>query len=110
MGTGAFGGAWARVTTAQARAVTDLAWQLSGGQTARHFRLDWKSVAGIVRRVVADVSGRRRRRHRHVLGVDGVSRRQGHQDLTGVYDLERGALLGVGENRTEQTLTRFFTE
>ena len=52
----------------------------------------------------------RRRRPLHVVGIDEVSRRQGHHYLTVVYDLERRALLWVGENRTEETLTRFFTE
>ena len=103
-------GAWARVTSALARSVAELARQLSWQETARHFRLDWKSVASIVRRVVAYGLERRRRRPLHVLGIDEVSRRKGHHYLIIVYDLERGALWWVGEDRTEQTLTRFFTE
>jgi transposase len=93
-----------------ARAVAELARQLSWQETARHFRLDWKSGASIVRRVVAYGLARRRRRPLHVLGIDEVSRRKGHHYLTIVYDLQRGVLLWVGENRSEQTLTRFFTE
>ena len=100
---------WARVTTALARAVAELARHLSWQETARHFRLDWKSVASIVRRVVAYGLERRRRRPLHLLGIDEVSRRKGHHYLTVVYDLERGVLLWVGEDRTEETLTRFFT-
>jgi transposase len=101
---------WGRVTTALARAVAELARHLSWQETARHFRLDWKSVASIVRRVVAYGLARRRRRPLHLLGVDEVSRRKGHHYLTVAYDLERRALLWVGEDRTEETLTRFFTE
>jgi transposase len=100
---------WSRVTTALARAVAVLARQLSWQETARYFRLDWKSVASIVRRVVAYGLARRQRRPLHVLGIDEVSRRKGHHYLTVVYDLERGVLLWVGEDRTEETLTRFFT-
>lgn len=103
-------GAWARVTRALARAVAELARQLSWQQTARHFRLNWKSVASIVRRVVAYGLKHRRRRPLHVIGIDEVSRRKGHHYLTIVYDLERGSLLWVGEDRTEETLIRFFTE
>ena len=103
-------GAWARVTTALARAVAELAQHLSWKETARHFRLDWKSVAGVVRRVVAYGLEHRRRRPVHLLAIDEVSRRKGHHYLTVVYDLERGVLLWVGEDRTEQTLTRFFTQ
>jgi transposase len=101
---------WARVTTVLARAVAELARHLSWQETARHFRLDWKSVASIVRRVVAYGLERRRRRPLHLLAIDEVSRRKGHLYLTVVYDLERGVLLWVGEGRTEETLTRFFTE
>jgi transposase len=97
---------WARVTTTLGRAVAELAQHLSWQETARHFRLDWKSVASIVRRVVAYGLERRRRRPLHLLGIDEVSRRKGHHYLTVVYDLERRVLLWVGENRTEETLTR----
>ena len=100
---------WARGTTALARAVAELARHLSWQETARHFRLDWKSVAAIVRRMVEYGLARRRRQPLHVLGIDEVSRRKGHHYLTVVYDLERGVLLWVGEDRTEETLVRFFT-
>lgn len=89
--------------------MAELARHLSWQEAARHFRLDWKGVAWIVQRVVAYGRERRRRRPLHVLGIDEVSRRKGHHYLTIVYDLERGVLLWVGEDRTEQTLTRFFT-
>ena len=103
-------GAWARVTTVLARAVAEWARHLSWQETARHFRLDWKSVASMVRRLGAYGLERRRRRPLHTLGIDEVSRRKGHHYLTIVYDLEGGVLLWVGEDRTEQTLSRFFTE
>ena len=86
---------WARVTTALARAVAELARHLSWRETARHFRLDWKSVASIVRRVVTYGLARRRRQPLHTLGIDEVSRRKGHHYLTVVYDLERRVLLWV---------------
>lgn len=101
---------WARVTQALARAVAELARHLSWQETARHFRLDWKSVATVVRRAVEYGLAQRRRRPLHILGIDEVSRRKGHHYLTVVYDLERGALLWVGEDRTEETLTRFFAQ
>ena len=100
---------WARVTKALARAVAELARHLSWQETARHFGLGWKSVAAVIRRAVEYGLAQRRRRPLHVLGIDEVSRRKGHRYLTVVYDLERGVLLWVGEDRTEQTLTGFFT-
>jgi transposase len=93
-----------------ARAVAGLARSLSWQETARFFRLDGKSVASIVHRVVAHGLERRRRQPLHILGIDEVSRRKGHHYLTVVYDLERGLLLWVGEDRTEETLSRFFRQ
>ncbi|MGH7869821.1 MAG: transposase family protein [Candidatus Dormibacteraceae bacterium] len=61
---------WARVTTALARAVAELARHLSWQETARHFRLNWKSVASMLRRVLASGLEHRRRRPLHILGVD----------------------------------------
>jgi transposase len=101
---------WARVTKALARAVAELARHLSWQETARHFRLDWKSVATVVRRAVEYGLAQRRRQPLHILGIDEVSRRKGHHYLTVVYDLERSVLLWVGEDRTEGTLTRFFAQ
>jgi transposase len=100
---------WARVTTALAHAVAALARLLSWQETARHYGLNWKTVASVVKRAVAYGLRQRRRKPLHVLGIDEVSRRKGHRYLTVVYDLERRVLLWVGEDRTEQTVTRFFT-
>ena len=101
---------WARVTKALAGAVAALTRHLNWREAARHFHLDWKSVATIVKRAVAYGLARRRRRPLHWIGVDEVSRRKGHRYLTVVYDLERRTLLWVGEDRTEQTLREFFSE
>ena len=100
---------WARVTKALAGAVAALTRHLNWREAARHFHLDWKSVATIVKRAVAYGLARRRRRPLHWIGVDEVSRRKGHRYLTVVYDLERRTLLWVGEDRTEQTLREFFS-
>src|SRR4029434_680695 len=46
----------------------------------------------------------------HAIGIDEVSRRKGQVYLTVVYDLERRVLLGVGEDRTEEAVKKFFLE
>ncbi len=102
--------AWARVTRSLARAVAVLARQLSGLETARHYQLNWKTVAHILRQVVAYGLRHRKPRPLHVLGIDEVSRRKGHHYLTVVYDLERRTLLWVGQDRTTETLVAFFRE
>lgn len=101
-------GSWARVTRTLARAVAVLARHLSGMETARHYQLNWKTVAHIIRQAVAYGLRHRKRRPLHVLGIDEVSRRKGHHYLTVVYDLERRTLLWVGQDRTTETLAAFF--
>jgi hypothetical protein len=80
---------WAGVTTALANAVAVLARELSWQGTARHYGLNWKSVATIVKRAVEYGLCHRRRPPVHVIGIDEVSRRKGQVYLTVVYDLER---------------------
>ena len=101
---------WARVSGALAASVAALTRHLSWREAAHHFGLNWKSVAAIVQRAVAYGLARRRRKPLHWIGVDEVSRRKGHRYLTVVYDLERRMLVWVGEDRSEQTLRKFFCE
>jgi transposase len=101
---------WARVTTALFNAVAVLARELSWQGTARHYGLNWKSVATIVQRAVEYGLRHRARPPVHVIGIDEVSRRKGQVYLTVVYDLERRVLLWVGDERTEEAVKPFFTK
>jgi transposase len=101
---------WARVTTTLANAVAVLARELSWQGTARHYGLNWKSVATIVKRAVEYGLRHRHRPPVHVIGIDEVSRRKGQVYLTVVYDLERRVLLWVGDDRTEEAVKPFFTK
>ncbi len=100
--------AWQRCSHALARAVVQLARQLSWRETARHFGLDWKTVAAVVARAVTRGLERRPWRPLHVIGIDEVSRSKGQRYLTLVYDLQRGRLVWVGENRDAATMEAFF--
>ena len=100
---------WARVTRALAGCVITLAQRESWQETARVYGLNWKSVATLVRRAVDYGLAQRRRRPLHWIGIDEVSRKKGHRYLTVVYDLERRVLVWVGEDRTQDTLAKFFT-
>lgn len=99
---------WSRVTVSLAMAVALLARKLNWLEVARHFRIDWKTVAQIVERVVAEGLKRRAWKPLHVIGVDEVSRKRGHRYLTLVYDLERHQLIWIGEDRKKETLDSFF--
>jgi transposase len=101
---------WARVTTALSNAVAVLARDLSWQGTARHYGLNWKTVATIVKRAVRYGLENRARPPVHVIGIDEVSRRKGQVYVTVVYDLERRVLLWVGDDRTEEAVRPFFTE
>jgi len=79
---------WARVTRALANAAASLARELSWQGTARHFGLNWKTVAEVVRRAVGYGLRHRKRPPVHMIGIDEVSRRKGQVYLTVVYDLE----------------------
>jgi transposase len=101
---------WSRVTTTLLNAVAVLARELSWQGTARHYGLNWKSVAMMVKRAVAYGLRHRARPPVHIIGIDEVSRRKGQVYLTVVYDLRRRVLLWVGEDRTEEAVKKFFTE
>ena len=101
---------WARVTRALANAAASLTRELSWQGTARHYGLNWKTVAGIVQRAVRYGLRHRKRPPVHRIGIDEVSRRKGQVYVTVVYDLERRVLLWVGEERTEEAVKKFFTE
>jgi transposase len=101
---------WARTTSALSNAVAVMARDSSWQVTSRHYGLNWKSVATIVKRAVQYGLRHRKRPPVHMIGIDEVSRRKGQVYLTVVYDLERRVLLWVGEERTEEAVKKFFTE
>lgn len=74
-------------------------------------RIAWRTVAGIVTRVVADghdtndlLAGLSR------IGIDEIAYRKGHRYLTCVVDHTTGRLVWAGEGRNQDTLGRFFDE
>jgi transposase len=101
---------WSRVTRGLAQAVAVLSRRTDLSTVAGHYGINWKTVAGILRRVVEWGLKRRRKKRLRVIGLDEVSRKKGHRYLTLVYDLERGELVWVGKDRTTGTVEGFFDE
>src|SRR5664279_3990971 len=72
-------------------------------------RLSWRTVTGIVARVVADLTGKTdqldglRR-----IGIDEIAYRKGHRYLTCVVDHDTGRLVWAHEGRNKDTLRMFF--
>lgn len=100
---------WQRVTHALARAVAALARELNWAAVAAHFSLNWKTVEAVVEGAVLWGLAHRRWSPLHMIGIDEVSRRKGHQYLTVVYDLDRARVVWIGRDRTATTMERFFT-
>ncbi len=101
---------WSRVTRGLAQAAAVLSRRTDLSTVAGHYGINWKTVAGILRRVVEWGLKRRRKKPLRVIGLDEVSRKKGHRYLTLVYDLERGELVWVGKDRTTGTVEGFFEE
>jgi len=99
---------WSRVTKSLTRAVAELARRTDLSTVAKQFQVNWKTVASVIRRVVAWGLARRRKRPLRVLGIDEVSRKRGHRYLTLVHDLERSELVWIGKERTTATVEAFF--
>src|SRR5664279_2372692 len=72
-------------------------------------RLSWRTVSGIVTRVVAELTGKTdqldglRR-----IGIDEIAYRKGHRYLTCVVDHDTGRLVWAHEGRNKDTLRMFF--
>ena len=98
---------WQRVTRALARSIAILSRVLSWREAAKHFGVDWKVVATVVKRAVEWGLKHRTWKPLHKIGIDEVSRSKGQRYLTLVYDLERGELVWAGENRDAETMKRF---
>jgi len=106
--------AWARPGARFSRDFEDvvawLAQQAAFSVISRLLRVSWRSVAAIVRRVVADELAHRRLAELYLIGVDEISYRRGQRYLTLVADHEDGAVVWAGKGRGAATLERFFDE
>lgn len=104
--------AWARPKARFSRDVEDVvAWraqQAAFSVISRLLRITWRSVAAIVRRVVASELERTRLRELYLIGVDEISYRRGQRYLTLVADHTDGAVVWAGKGRGAATLERFF--
>ena len=74
-------------------------------------RLSWRTVSGIVTRVVAELTGKTdqldglRR-----IGIDKIAYGKGHRYLTCAVDHDTGRLVWAHEGRNKDTLSKFFQD
>jgi transposase len=71
--------------------------------------LSWDEVHGIQQRAVARGLARRKEESIEHIGVDEKAFTRGHRYFTLVNDLDRGRVLFVAENRTEESLNDFWS-
>ena len=104
---------WARPGARCTRAFEDtaawLAAHAAGSVVATLLRVTWRTVTGIVTRVVADLAGRTDRLDGlRRLGIDEIAHRKGHRYLTVVIDHDTGRIVWADTGRDGATLHRFF--
>jgi transposase len=106
---------WARPGSRSTYAFEDTCTWLVANATmttvAVLLRVSWRTVSGIVARVVAELAGRTdqlgglRR-----IGIDEIAYRKGHRYLTVVVDHDTGRLVWAREGRNSDVLRRFFDD
>ena len=73
-------------------------------------RVSWRTVSGIVGRVVAELAGRADRLGGlRRIGIDGIACRKGHRYLTVVVDHDTGRLVWAREGRNRDVMGRSST-
>jgi transposase len=75
---------------------------------AKHLKLSWDEIHGIMNRAVERGLSRRESEPLKYIGVDEKAFRKGHNYLTIVNDLDRGRVLYVAEDRKETSLDGFW--
>jgi transposase len=104
---------WARHGARQTRALEDtvawLATQCSKTAVTKLLRITWRTVGGIIARVVADIDcqvdrleGLKR------IGIDEISYKRGHRYLMVVVDHDTGRLVWAAPGRDAKALAGFF--
>lgn len=99
-----------RFTKRFERAVAELCRKLPIEHVAEHFGLSWHTVKEIDRRRLQVEVGTPCYDGLRLLAIDEIAVRKGHRYLTVVLNLENGAIVWVGEGRSEATLHSFFSE
>jgi hypothetical protein len=96
-----------RFTAMFERFAIDVLRETSVAGATRILRISWDEAFGIMGRAVERGLARREDVPVEYVGIDEKSIRKGHRYLTIATDLQRGAVLWLGENRKAETPTDF---
>jgi len=103
-----FADPYQRVTKRLAQAIHDLCKTMTVKDVAEHFSLDWKTVKRIDKSFLEHEYGEPDYDGVHVLAVDEIAIRKGHDYMTVVIDHDTGRVLWMGSDRRQETLQGFF--
>ena len=90
---------WQRVTRRLARYIHQLCKVMSVADVARHFGQDWKTVKNIDKAVLEESYGETDYGALHILAVDEIALRRGHNYMTVVIDHETGRVVWMCQGR-----------
>jgi transposase len=101
-----------KITLHYSKYLADWGKELSWKGVASRFKTSWQTVFRAVENVVSFGLEKREIEGVSALGVDEVQFQKGHDYMTLVYQIDKGArkLLWVGRRRTMKTLRRFFSD
>jgi transposase len=77
-------------------------------EVAKYFKLDWKTVKRIDHAYLSRTFEEQDLSELTIIGIDKRAYRKGHNYLRLVFDLVKGKLIWIGEDRTKGTLDQFF--
>lgn len=77
---------------------------------SEYMRINWRTVGGIISRVVSDKSAPPEERFTGLIriGIDETSYKKGHKYLLVVVNHDTGKLIWIGESKTKEELGKFF--
>lgn len=99
---------YSRFTMLFERFAIDTLLETSISGACKLLRITWDEAAGIIDRAVARGLARRDLSKLRRIGIDEKQVFHGHRYITVVSDLETSTVIWIGEDRTEETLDRFF--
>jgi len=97
-----------RFTLLMERLAIDALLEMSIQGACRLLRLTWDEADGIIARAVGRGLARRDLSELRRIGIDEKAVLKGQHYITVVHDLETAKVVWMGEDRTEETLDRFF--
>lgn len=92
------------------RAAIALLLQMSITGVARHLKVSWDEMDGIMARAVARGLSRRKDQFVRFIGIDEKAIKKRHKYFTIVSDLESGTVLYLGRGRKQQALDAFWSK